>query len=140
MNILKDYKFENNEENIININENIDLKQVIGTILIRDNDSNKINRKLSLNILSCWPSKNSCPIELDSDLEYNDFDDKNSIGTTNYLIRISRKLDSEIGDDRYTIILEASKFIMNILLNSKKRNIFHIQKILVNHHYLVKVV
>jgi hypothetical protein len=110
INILNEYKSinsnEDNEDFIININENVRLGQVIGTILIRDNDSPLINRKLSLKIISCWPTKHSCPIELDSGIGKND---DNTIGSTNYLIRTSRQLDSEKDDDKFTIVLEASK-------------------------------
>jgi hypothetical protein len=112
MNILNNYKSTNSDEDeenlIININENLRLGQVIGTILIRDNDSMKINKKITLKILSCWPSTNSCPIELDSGIGTND---ENSIGSTNYLIRTSRILDTEIGDEKYTVLLEASMSI-----------------------------
>jgi hypothetical protein len=113
MNILNDYKTINsdddNEDFIININENIRLGQVIGTILIRDIDSLLINKKLSLKILSCWPLKNPCPIELDSGMSNSDENDKNIMGSTNYLIRTSRQLDTEMGDEKFTIVLEASK-------------------------------
>lgn len=114
INILNDYKSinseEDNEEFIINIKENTQPAQVIGTIVIRDNDSMMINRKLSLKILSCWPTtKNVCPIELDSGIRNSDDNEKTNIGSTNYLIRTSRPLDTEKGDDQYTIILEASK-------------------------------
>ena len=113
MNILNEYKMKNSEEEenddmSININENVRLGQVIGTILIRDNDSLMINRKLSLKILSCWPLKNTCPIELDSG---NSQSDENLINSNNYLIRTSRQLDSEIGDEKFTILLEARKLI-----------------------------
>jgi hypothetical protein len=122
MNILNDYKIINsdndNEDFIININENIRLGQVIGTILIRDNDSLMINRKLSLKILSCWPLKNICPIELDSGIGNSD---ENMIGNSNnYLIRTSRQLDTEMGDEKFTIILEARKSMKNY----KKTNSF----------------
>ncbi|CAF3493009.1 unnamed protein product [Rotaria sordida] len=114
INILNEYKSinsdEDNEEFIININENIHSGQVIGTIIIRDNDSIMINRKLSLKILSCWPTKNSCPIELDSGIRNGDENEKNFIGSTNYLIRTSRQLDTEMGDGQYTIILEARDY------------------------------
>jgi len=113
MNILNNYKStnsdEDNEDFIININENLRLGQVIGTVLIRDNDSMMINRKLSLKIVSCWPLRNPCPIELDSGFGTSDENEKNIIGSTNYLIRTSRQLDSENGDDKFTVILEASK-------------------------------
>jgi hypothetical protein len=115
MNILNDYKTINsdddNEDFIIHINENIRLGQVIGTILIRDNDSLMINRKLSLKILSCWPLKNSCPIELDSGIINSDENEKNIIGATNYLIRTTKLFDTEMGDEKFTIVLEASKSI-----------------------------
>lgn len=118
MNILNDYKSEDfDDENvdlIIHINENVRSKQVIGTMLIRDNDSLMINRKLSLKILSCWPTKNSCPIELDSGNGNSDENDKNLIGATNYLIRTSRPLDTEKGDEKFTIVLEASKFRLHV--------------------------
>lgn len=114
MNILNDYKMKNSnhdddEDFIININENVRLGQVIGTILIRDNDSLMINKKLSLKILSCWPIKYSCPIEIDSGLSNSDENEKYFSGSTNYLIRTSRLLDSEMGDDKFTIVLEARK-------------------------------
>jgi len=112
MNILNDYKVKNSDEEnddiIIKINENIRVGQVIGTMLIRDNDSLMINRKLSLKILSCWPLQNSCPIELDSGNGNSEENEKNS---NNYLIRTARQLDSEIGDEKFTILLEARKFI-----------------------------
>ncbi|CAF3518749.1 unnamed protein product [Rotaria sp. Silwood1] len=124
INILNEYKSinsdEDNEEFMININENIHFGQVIGTIIIRDNDSIMINRKLSLKILSCWPTKNSCPIELDSGIRNTDENEKNIIGSTNYLMRTSRKLDTEMGDDQYTIILEARDY-GDPSLNSQRR-------------------
>ncbi len=123
MNILNEYKTINsdddNEDFIININENIRSGQVIGTISIRDMDSLMINRKLSLKILSCWPLKNSCPIELDSGITNSDENEKNIIGSNNYLIRTSRQLDTEMGDEKFTIILEASKSI-----KQQKKNLF----------------
>lgn len=122
MNILNDYKTKNsdedNEDIIININENVRLGQVIGTILIRDNDSIMINKKLSLKILSCWPIKHICPIELDSGISNSDENEKNTIGSTNYLIRTSRLLDSEMDDDKFTIVIEARK------LTKRKQNVF----------------
>jgi len=125
MNILNDYKTINsdddNENFIININENIRLGQVIGTILIRDNDSLMINRKLSLKILSCWPLKHTCPIELDSGIGNSDENEKNIIGSNNYLIRTSRLLDTEMGDDKFTIVLEARKSKKNY---KKKKSSF----------------
>ena len=103
MNILNEYKLHDNY--IININENIRLEQVIGTVLIRDMDSPSINHHLSLKILSCLPLKISCPIELDSAIENNTF------SSITYLLRTSRLLDSELGDKKFIIILEASKLI-----------------------------
>ena len=118
MNILNDYKNEDfdddNDDLIIHINENVRSKQVIGTMLIRDNDSLMINRKLSLKILSCWPTKNSCPIELDSGNGNSDENEKNLVGASNYLIRTSRLLDAEMGDEKFTIVLEASKFRLHV--------------------------
>ena len=117
MNILNEYQTvtadESTDDVIIHLNENIRLGQVIGTLLIRDNDSPMMNRRLSLKIVSCWPSKNSCPIELDSGMGNTDEADKKVVGSTNYLIRTSRRLDTEMGDDKFTIVLEASKPIRN---------------------------
>ncbi len=117
MNILSEYKTMNsdddNEEYIININENIRLQQVIGTVLIRDNDSLMINRKLSLKIVSCWPLTSPCPIELDSGIVNSEENEKSIIGATNYIIRTTRLLDAEMGDAKFTIVLEASKSIFN---------------------------
>jgi hypothetical protein len=113
MNILSEYKPTNSDEDqeefIIHINENVRIGQVIGTAFIRDSDSAMINRKSTLKILSCWPLKNSCPIDLDSGLGSGDESEKHSAGSTNYLIRTSRQLDTEIGDDKFTIVLEARK-------------------------------
>ncbi|CAF0749742.1 unnamed protein product [Adineta steineri] len=124
MNILNDYKTINANEDqddfIININENIRLKQVIGTILIRDLDSMTINKKLSLKILSCWPLKNPCPIELDSGFGNSDENEKNLMGSTNYLIRTSRLLDSENGDERFTIVLEARDYGDPALISQRR--------------------
>ncbi|CAF0903050.1 unnamed protein product [Rotaria sordida] len=105
MNILNEYKLnENNDNFIININENIRLGQFIGTILIRDMDSTMINHHLSLKILSCLPLTISCPIELDSGMENNIFN------STTYVIRTSRLLDIELGDEKFIIILEARDY------------------------------
>lgn len=113
VNVLNNYKSndfnEEQEDFIIYIKENIRVGQVIGTILVRDSDSLKVNIKLSLKILSCWPLKNPCPIELDSGLGGGDESEKSAVGATNYLIRTSRPLDSESGDDKFTVILEARK-------------------------------
>lgn len=136
MNILNDYKSDDfddeNDDLVIHINENVRIGQVIGTMLIRDNDSLMINRKLALKILSCWPTKNSCPIELDSGQGNSDENEKTIVGATNYLIRTSRQLDAELGDEKFTIVLEASKFNLN------ETNICHfaenIQEIMVIHH------
>ncbi|CAF4466678.1 unnamed protein product [Rotaria sp. Silwood2] len=103
VNILNEYKSnENNDNFMININENIRLGQVIGTILIRDMDSTMINHHLSLKILSCLPLTISCPIELDSEME------NNTLSSATYIIRTSRLLDSELGDEKFIIILEAN--------------------------------
>ncbi len=102
MNILNEYKL--NENFIININENIRLGQVIGTVLIRDLDSAMINHRLSLKILSCLPLIKSCPIELDSGME------NNILSPTTYLIRTSRLLNSEFSDEKFIIILEAKDY------------------------------
>lgn len=114
MNILNEYKpttTDNNEDDfVININENVSLGQVIGTVLIRDADSVLINRRLSLTLLSCWPAKNPCPITLDSRLGKTESNEKQFTGTTDYLIRTSRLLDTESHDDKYTIVLEARKY------------------------------
>jgi hypothetical protein len=104
MNILNEYK----EDMTININENIRLGQVIGTVLIRDMDSVMINHRLSLTILSCLPVIISCPIELDSRMGNDTF------SPTTYLMQTSRHLNSELGDVKFLIILEARK------LNEKK--------------------
>ena len=104
LNILNEYKSkENNDHFIININENIRLRQVIGTVLVRDMDTTMINHRLSLEILSCLPLSVSCPIELDSGMENNTFT------PTTYLIRTSRHLDRELDDEKFIVILEASK-------------------------------
>ena len=103
MNILNEYKL--NENFVININESIRLGQVIGTILIRDLDSAMVNHRLTLKILSCLPLTISCPIELDSGMAGGDV----TFSPTNYLIRTSRQLDREQGDEKFIIILEASK-------------------------------
>ena len=94
---------EREENSIINLNEDIQLGQVIGTVLIRDIDSVMINDRLSLKIISCLPLTSSCPIELDSRMG------NNSFSPTTYLIRTSRLFDSELEDQRLTVILEASK-------------------------------
>jgi hypothetical protein len=114
MNILSEYKASQStadvDDFLIHINENLRIGQVIGTILIRDNDSSMINRKLALKILSCWPPKSSCPIDLDSGLgTAADDNEKHIVGSTNYLMRTSRQLDTEMDDDKYTIVLEARK-------------------------------
>jgi hypothetical protein len=101
VNILNEYKFHENF-NVI-INENIRLGQVIGTVLIRDIDSAMINHRLSLKILSCLPLTISCPIEFDSGME------NNSFSPTTYLIRTSRLLNSELGDQTFIVIFEARK-------------------------------
>jgi hypothetical protein len=101
VNILNEYKFNENF-NVI-INENIHLGQVIGTILIRDIDSAMINHRLSLKIYSCLPLTISCPIELDSGIG------NHSFNPTTYLIRTSRLLNSELGDQKFIIIFEARK-------------------------------
>lgn len=114
MNLLNEYKATNAEEDqsdlILNINENIRAGQVLGTILVRDADSAMINRKLTLKILSCWPPKTSCPIEIDSGLENSEDSESIRAGSTNYLLRTSRILDTESSDDKFTIVLEARSF------------------------------
>ncbi|CAF3636458.1 unnamed protein product [Adineta steineri] len=121
INILNEYKpMENNDEDvIININEHIHPGQVIGTILIRDIDSAMINYRLSLKILSCFPLTVSCPIDLDSEIENNTF------SSTTYIIRTSRQLNSEQGDETFIIILEASDY-GNPSLSSQRRLIVHV--------------
>ncbi|UJR28880.1 hypothetical protein I4U23_010100 [Adineta vaga] len=123
INVLNDYKSndfnEEQEDFIINLNENIRLGQVIGTILVRDTDSMMVNRRLSMKILSCWPLKNSCPIELDSGFGNSDENDKN----TNYIIRTSRQLDSENGDDKFTVILEARDYGKPPLISQRRLSI-----------------
>ncbi|CAF0984110.1 unnamed protein product [Rotaria sp. Silwood1] len=105
MNILNEYKlYENNDNFMINIDENIRLGQVIGTIFIRDVDSTVINHHLSLKILSCLPLTKSCPIELDSGME------NNTLSSTTYIIRTSRLLDIELGDEKFIIIFEARDY------------------------------
>jgi hypothetical protein len=64
-----------------------------------------INHRSLLKILSCSPTRISCPIELDSGIGNNTF------SSTTYLIRASRLLNSELGDEKFIIILEASKSI-----------------------------
>ena len=103
MNILNEYK--SNENFMININETIRLKQIIGTVLIRDFDSAMINHRLTLKILSCLPLTSSCPIELDSGMSGENI----TYSPTTYLIRTSRALDREQGDEEFIVILEASK-------------------------------
>jgi hypothetical protein len=66
-----------------------------------------INHRLSLTILSCLPLTISCPIELDSGMG------NNTLSPTNYLIRTSRQLNRELGDEKFIIILEASKLNEN---------------------------
>jgi hypothetical protein len=65
-----------------------------------------INHRLTLKILSCLPLTISCPIELDSGMEGGG---DITFSPTNYLIRTSRQLDREQGDEKFIIILEASK-------------------------------
>lgn len=111
INILNEYKpNENNDNFIININENIRLQQVIGTIVIRDMDSTTINHHLLLKIHSCLPSTVSCPIGLVSEMENNTF------SSITYVIRTSRLLDRELGDEKFIIILEARKLIEILLI------------------------
>ncbi len=105
VNIFTEYKFNGNDEVIIN--ENISLGQVIGTVLIRDIDSAMINHRLSLKILSCLPLTISCPIELDSGMGNNYF------SPTTYLIRTSRLLNTESGDQKFIIVFEARKGLQN---------------------------
>jgi len=62
-----------------------------------------INHYLSLEILFSLPLTITCPIELDSRMEGN-----NTFNPTTYLIRTSRQLNSELGDEKFIIILEAS--------------------------------
>ncbi|CAF3006864.1 unnamed protein product [Rotaria socialis] len=120
INILNEYKFkENNDNFFIHINENIRLGQVIGTILIRDVDSTMTNHHLSLKILSCLPSTLSCPIELDSGMK------NSSLSSTTYLIRTSRLLDREIGDENFMIMLEARDY-GNPSLNSQRHFVVNI--------------
>ena len=101
MNILNEYKSDENSN--VTIEENIRLGQVIGTVLVRDVDSAMINGRLSVEILSCLPLTTSCPIELDSRTG------NNSFSPTTYLIRTSRVLNSEAGDHKFVLILEASE-------------------------------
>lgn len=119
MNILNEYKAPSTEEEngdfVLNINENVRSGQVLGTILIRDTDSAMVNRKLTLKILSCWPPKHRCPIEIDSGLSNSEDHEHGLAGSTNYLLRTSRTIDTEMGDEKYTIVLEARKTIRDIL-------------------------
>ncbi|CAF0868605.1 unnamed protein product [Didymodactylos carnosus] len=97
-NILANYKIINrkeidndNVESII-VDENISIGQVIGTILVKDDDSMKINKQLTISLLSCLPSTMICPLILDHD---------------SMTIRIARVLDTE-QDDMYKIVLQAN--------------------------------
>lgn len=92
VNILHEYL----NETRIEIRENLDIGQVIGTVLIRDMDSMLTNHHLTLHIQSCLPS---CPIELDTDM----------FSSTTSLIRIAKHLDRDSIDRRFNIILQASK-------------------------------
>ena len=136
MNILNEYKPTNSDEEqeefIIHINENVRIGQVIGTAFIRDGDSAMINRKSTLKILSCWPVKTSCPIDLDSGLGSSDDSEKHLTGSTNYLIRTSRQLDTELGDDKFTIVLEARKSTHSWMIDGCLS--FFFEAIMVIHH------
>ena len=99
VNILNEYA----EKMMIKIKENIPIGQVIGTVLIRDNDSPMINYRLGLEMLSCLPLTISCPIELDIGIG------NTSFSPTTSLIRISRLLNSELGDRKFTVLLQASE-------------------------------
>ena len=114
-NLLNEYKAATGDEEqtdlILNINENVRAGQVLGTILVRDADSAMINRKLTLKILSCWPPKNVCPIEIDSGMENSEDGESIRAGSTNYLLRTSRPLDSEASDEKFTVVLEARSLI-----------------------------
>ncbi len=124
MNILNEYKLiEDDDNSIININENIRLGQVIGTVLIRDIDSAMINHRLSLKILSCLPLTISCPIELDSGMENNTF------SPTTYLIRTSRQLDCEQGDEKFIITLVASKLKERRMLERNFSFVLYIRRL-----------
>ncbi|CAF4259381.1 unnamed protein product, partial [Didymodactylos carnosus] len=96
-NILADYKTNNRRENdkdnfeSLIVNDNISVDQVIGTILVKDDDSTKINKQLTVNILSCSLSITNCPLVLDRD---------------SMTIRIAKTLDTE-QEDTYRIVLEA---------------------------------
>ena len=104
LNILSEYKYQEDADYLmININENIPVGQVLGTASIRDLDSASINQGLTLRILSCLPLTIACPIELDSETK------NPSMTSPNYLIRTARPFDSEIGDEKFRILLEARK-------------------------------
>jgi hypothetical protein len=61
-------------------------------------DSILTNHHLTLQIQSCSPS---CPIELDTDM----------FSSTTSLIRIAKQLDRDSVDQRFHIVLQASKWI-----------------------------
>jgi hypothetical protein len=62
-----------------------------------------VNHELSLKILSSLPKRISCPIEFDFEMENNTF------SSTTYLIRTSRQLNSELDNEKFITILEASQ-------------------------------